>query len=159
MSNLWLPPDVERSQAIDEGASQIAEAKRVTAALKETDPYLELVFIAERAPAFPGIEPGRWHVRRSQEGFQDNYWPITGPDGEYVAPSMKVVEAMKAADLWRQGALQDLRDRMDRAQRDREKASELEAEQRKDEIRATWRAAKRVAGDGGLSRQKWGKGR
>lgn len=162
MPELWTPDqaNAERNAGIEVHLrDHIAEGARLERELKQFDPYLEVGFIGERAPAYPGVMPGRWHViRRNPDGF-DTFLPIAGPDGEYMVPSYQMVEELRRRDLHRPGAIEErmkaTRDEWER----REKSRELFREQARDEAAETYRAAKRVAGDGGITKRKWGKGR
>ena len=156
MSELILPFNVMRDEAVEQGPPKAPFVGAINAELKKVDQYLELVWIGERAKAglIPGIEPGRWHVRRTPPGTIDSYWPIMGPDTEYVEPTMKLIEDMKAADLWREGALQELRDKQAKRVIARKKAAQLEREQIKDVVAMDVRAGRRVNGEAGLKKRK-----
>lgn len=162
-TDLWTPDraNAERNSVV-EGTlrDHIAAGARLERELKKLDPYLEVAFVGERAPLYPGIIPGRWHVIRRNPGELDTFLPIAGPDGEYLEPNVEaIVGEMRARDLWRKGAVEErmkaVRDEWDR----REKDQELWEEQNRDEAAHTFAAAKRVAGDGGMTKRKWGKGR
>jgi response regulator RpfG family c-di-GMP phosphodiesterase len=77
-----------------------------------------------------------------------------GPDKEYVEPSMKIIEDMKEADLWREGALQELRERQVREAEKGKKEAELKREQNIDVAAMDIRAGRRVFGDGGLKKKR-----
>ena len=157
--------DAERLALIDRGRSVCREARLVERALQRLDPQLHLVFVGEVPDdrLLPGLISNHWHVlvkaRKNVPDTMDYYWPLAGPNGEIVHPTMKLVDDMKAADLWRPGALRELRERHERQARAAEKAAELASEQRRDIIAVDWRAAKRVAGDGGIHRRVWGRGK
>ena len=159
-SGLIVPLNAMRDEAVDQGPPAAPFVKEINAELKQLDPHLELVWIGPNAARglIPGIEPGRWHIRRTPPGLIHSYWPIMGPDKEYVDPSFKIIEDMKAADLWRKGALQELRDRQVREAEERKKASELSSEQNRDQAAASIRAADRVFGRGGMTKRKMFKG-
>jgi hypothetical protein len=170
MDSLWTPPeqaDAEREALIDRAASSAPVAIALTKVLRrELDPYLEVVFVGEgveRLPAEsrpPGMVPARWHVRRSHPDYMDMYRPIMGPQGEYEdLNESKLVNDMKAADLWRAGALEDMQKRETADIKAQQRSDALLKEQRVDMGIAAYKAAKRVAGDGGMSRRTWGKGR
>lgn len=159
-TGLIVPLNAMRDEAVDQGPPSAPFVKQINAELKKLDQHLELVWIGPNAKRglIPGIEPGRWHIRRTPPGLIHSYWPIMGPDKEYVDPSMKIIEDMKAADLWREGALQELRDRQVRQAEEKAKASELEREQNVDVATMDIRAGKRVFGDGGLKKRRMFKG-
>lgn len=154
-SGLILPFNAMREEATEQGPPRAPFVKQINAALKEIDPHLELVYIGPRTSlAIPGVQPGMWHVRRTPPGMIDSYWPVMGPDKEYVEPTMKLVEDMKASDLWRKGALQELRDRQIRKAQEKKKAAELDREQARDVAVSDIRAARRVFGEGGMKKRK-----
>lgn len=138
--------------------NQMHRAQALATALRDLDPNLELVFFGERAEAIYGIVPGRWHVKRTNPGAPDSYMPIQGRDGEYREPDFGVIDQLNQADLWRRGAM----DRYDLdGSREKEAAEariRAEAEARAEEVAHNARAALRVAGDGGMTSRKWGKG-
>jgi hypothetical protein len=156
MSGLILPFNAMRDEAVEQGPPRAPFVSQINAELKQLDPYLELVWIGHRAKGglIPGIEPGHWHVRRTPPGMIHSYWPVMGPNKEYAEPTMKLIEDMKAADLWREGALQQLRNRQIRAAKKAEKKKQLEDEQVKDIIKMDTRAGLRVNGDAGLTKRK-----
>lgn len=155
-SGLIVPLNAMREEAIDQGPPRAPFVREINAELKKLDQYLELVWIGPNAKRglIPGVEPGRWHIRRTPPGTIHSYWPVMGPEGEYVDPSFKIIDDMKAADLWREGALQELRDRQVREAERKKKEAELEREQNVDVAAADLRAGGRVFGQGGLTKRK-----
>lgn len=159
--------DAERLRLIDRGQSAIGVAKRLTRELKTMDPYIEgVVFISERVAdlppedSAPGVVPGRWHVavraRDPREPMM--FWPLCGPEGEYRDPDNKLIDDMKGADLWRSGALEELRKRHERQHAEAERAKQTAREARIEQGAHIFRAAKRVAGEGGMTARRWGRG-
>jgi hypothetical protein len=154
----------ERLQAIDarrkkmESSLRTPQSKALERELRKIDPRLRVRFVEPRAGELPpsergpGMIPGRWHIKLLTEP-QNAYFPITGPDWEYRDPDLAVVEEMKARDLWRRGALDEIRKGEEAAGRDRVRQEILEGEQRRDETALAYRAAKRVRGDGGEHRR------
>jgi len=159
---LWTPEqaNAERNSVVEAHLrDQIAEGARLEQELKQLDPYLEVGFVGEGAPAYPGILPGRWHViRRNPDGL-DTFLPIAGPDGEYREPSFQMIDEMKRRDLWKRDAVKERMDAVREEWIRRDKQKELFSEQSRDEAALVYRAAKRVSGDGGITRRWWGKGR
>lgn len=155
-SGLIVPLNAMRDEAVEQGPPLAPFVKQINAELQQLDPYLELVWIGPNAERglIPGIEPGRWHIRRTPPDLIHSYWPVMGPDGEYAEPTMKLIEDMKAADLWREGALQELRDRQVREAEKRQKEADLAREQNLDAAKEDARAASRVFGVGGLEKRK-----
>jgi hypothetical protein len=139
-------------------------AQRLERELKKLDHHLEVVFIDPEAASLPpserglGVVPGRWHIVRRNPGRIDSWFPIMGPNMEYRDPELAVIEDMKKADLWRRGALQELRDKQVRQAIESERNEQLVREQLRDESALAFRAAKRMPGDNGLHRRHDRKG-
>lgn len=131
--------------------------------LRELDPRFRVVFVDPRAgelpPKYrgPGLIPGRWHMKLLTHP-RNEYFPITGPNWEYREPELAIVEEMKSRDLWRAGALEEIRKGEEREEAARVRQEALEREQREDEVALAYRAAKRVSGDGGELRRTDRKG-
>jgi hypothetical protein len=143
-----------RDEAVEQGPPRAPFVREIDRELKKVDPYLELVYVGPRASRkIPGLEPGRWHIRRSAPGVLDTYWPIMGENKEYVEPTFQIIEDMKKADLWRKGALQELRDRQERKAKEARRAEELTREQNLDTAAEGVRAARRVFGEGGMKKR------
>lgn len=157
---LWLPEkqiDAEREELVERTLGEhVAEGRALERELRKLDPYLRVVYIGERAPDLPGLFPGRWHVQRKNPDTIDSYFPIAGPNGEYLEPSFRVIDEMKRADLWKDGAMEKLSKRRAEDVERRRKAKELASEQRKDQAAESFRAAKRVAGEN-LHKRNWAK--
>lgn len=146
--------NLEQREMVD---SQMSAATHVAAGLRDLDPRLKLVFFTENAESRYDIVPGRWHVWLDNEpGKPDAYYPIQGDNDSYREPDWGVVEAMRMADMWSSNyALPG--DDYDAEQAKIEKQRALKKEQAADEIASHYAAAKRVAGDGGMTARKWGK--
>jgi hypothetical protein len=157
---IWTPSasHEEREQAsVGTAQAHLANANALEKELKELDENLSLVWVGGRAPEFPGISPGRWHVRRANPGAPNTFMPIEGPNGEYLEPSFRIVEELKANDLWNDRAMETLMSSHTRKADQVAKADALMSEQIREESAAQFRAASRVAGSGGLKKKKWGK--
>lgn len=130
------------------------QAKALEHELRTIDDRLRVVFISPRAGELhprergPGLIPGRWHIKLLTQP-QNAYFPICGPNWEFREPELAVVEEMKARDLWRRGALEEIRKGEEAEERARIRQASLEKEQREDEVALAYRAAKRVPGDRG----------
>lgn len=156
----------ERDRMIALWSHQHEAAQLLERELKELDDNLLVRFVDDgyhRAAVrdrVVGVVPGAWHVIRRHPGGDrglDAWFPILGPHREPIEPGPYVVESMKRADLWRPGALEELHRKRTLQERRDERAAETEAEQRKDEFNASYRAAKRTPGDGGMTRRVAGK--
>lgn len=108
--------DLEREAEAD---AHIGRAREVDAELKALNHRLELVWVGERATS-PGLVRCRWHVRRRDRdaGVMDAYFPIVGPDGEYVEPTSQVVEMMRRNDLWKTDVRREVREHREARQRE-----------------------------------------
>lgn len=157
----------ERMRAIDAVTEKMetgeAGGEALERELRQLDDRIRVVKIAERAGELhprsraPGVIPGRWHVKLLTRP-RNAYFALCGPDWAYAEPDLYWVEKFKAADLWRDGALEEIRKGEDDDERARARAVLLEGEQRRDNIAEDWRALKRVPGDGGLDRRHDRKG-
>lgn len=134
----------ELTQASEQGRALERE-------LQTLDPQLVVRFVGDIPPDHfsPGMVRNRWHIVKQGE-FEnqlDHYLPIVGPNLEYRNPEMQIVEDMKKADLWRDGALERLFAERERQVKAKEDAAKLKKEQIQDEMALAYRAAKRVKGD------------
>lgn len=160
MAELWVPPsqiDAERDELIERRLADTPAGAALERRLRKLDDNLRVVFVGERAEKRYDVIPGRWHVVRLNPGTVNSFFPIATPDGGYLEPSDQLIEEMKRADLWRPGALEELGKAREREATRRQAKSDRFREQLKDEVRNSWRAAKRVSGDGGMTRRRWGK--
>jgi hypothetical protein len=148
-----VPPEIrakyEREEWVERG---VRAGRALERALKDMDPALDVVFIKpdigeEYLPG--GAIPGYWHVRRNNPApAVPTYMPITTEDGGFRQPDFGVIDELRRSDLWAPGALEKaLR------QEDRTRAKELAKEQRLDELKSDFRAARRVSGEGGLHKR------
>lgn len=141
-----------------ESSHQTPASEALEKELRGLDDRLRVIFVDPEAgrlpPAMrgPGLIPGRWHIKLCSSPL-NHYFPITGPNWEYREPELAVVEEMKARDLWRRGALEEIRKAEEAEEARRRRQALLEKEQREDEVALAYRAAKRVAGDGGEHRR------
>lgn len=158
-----VPPairaQVENEEAVDR---QVGAARWLDKELKARDPHLGLVFIKPDIPEWElpmGAVPGRWHVERKNPNFVSTYIPIQGPSGEFREPTADIFEMLDRGDLRKDEVFREVIERGQRKKAEQAKASALRDEQRRDELRADFRAAKRVAGEGGLTKRKWDRGK
>jgi len=157
--------DMTRDRMIAEWSRTDKQKKALERELRDVDPFLEVIYVEGDVVNLPpsergvGVVPGRWHVVRRNPKGPDAYFPIMGPNGEYRDPESAVAEGMKRADLWRNGALLELRQRQERDGKAKAAAEELAKEQRVDEVRHNYEAMKRVRGDGGIEKSFEGRRR
>jgi hypothetical protein len=153
----------ERMRAIDARRAKMESTDNSLGAplereLRQIDDRLRVVYVEPRAGELhprergPGLIPARWHIKLLTRPL-NAYFPIAGPDWEYRDPELAVAEEMKARDLWRRGALEDIRKREEAQERQRLRDELLQREQHRDETALAYRAAKRVNGDGGEHRR------
>lgn len=142
------------------------QARRLERELKQLDARIEVDFVEpavanvpleERAP---GLLPGRWHIIiKTEPGFDDHYFPITGPNMSYRDPELAIVEEMKARDLWHAGIFDRMLAEWDKEAARLTRQEITDGEARIEQVAAAYRAAKRVPGDGGLHRRHDKKGK
>lgn len=155
---IHLPPWVEENAAKEQQVDDaLAFAKGYSKFLKQIDPNLSLVLAKENADD-PALVAGRWHFRYRAEGSLDRYMPITTDDGGYREPNTADLDRLGERDMWRTQSRRQFLDRHARKAKAKEKAQELWHEQARDEVADNYRAAKRVAGDGGFDKRRWGRG-
>lgn len=165
-----LVPDAIRAdyQREEVANQQIERASALATALHAHDPQIQgVTFFDQRGEGLPGVKPGRWHVWRKNEGAPDTYYPIEKPDGSYREPDFGVLAEMQQRDLWRRPSLIPnitRRERMGHAYYDEDpdpaeaRARQTAEEQRRDEVKSDFEAGRRVAGEGGMTKRKWGRG-
>jgi hypothetical protein len=133
-------------------------AKALDEELRQHDPYLSLVWVKSDIPPWEipeSVIPGRWHVKRENPGLVPTYMAITREDGGYREPDFGVLMEVKKRDLWTSGIPDSPADALKKIE---EKERTLEDEQRVDEMKADYRAARRVAGEN-VHKRSWAKGK
>lgn len=157
-----VPPEIRAQLDREEFVGRQAhQGKQLAQALRSHDPDLDVVWIKTNIPQAElpgGAIPGRWHVRQTlrRKGLPPNYYPIVHADGSYREPDFGVLREFQKRDT-RNLSVSELVARAN-APTEKQKNKALEDEQRLDEMTADFKAAKRVAGEGGLRRRTWGKG-
>jgi len=153
---LILPESAEVASWKAEQAHQVEMAEKafigLEKQLKAIDPSLSLI-VAKPGSEDVGLLPGRWHVRKEIPGAADEYWPLVGPNDEYRAPGAWVLEEFQANDLWNPRVHRDRKEAKRKLREARDRAKQLEAEQRVDEVEFNARAARRVRGESGLTKR------
>jgi hypothetical protein len=151
--SLLLPPAVQAEMETRRDA-RIAEA--LDRELKAHDPNLGLVWVKTGIPSWEIPEhviPGRWHVKRENPPpLLPSYMAITREDGGYREPDFGVLMEIKKRDLWHNEIPGPPKDPY------KEQGRTLEDEQRVDEMKADYRAARRVAGEN-VHKRSWAKGK
>lgn len=157
---LWVPPaadplrdtrrqvDAERAAFVEHMRGLLPETRRLNGELRRVDPYLELVFVAERAPDDdPAMIPGCWHLVRHNPDASDTWMPIHDGDGGYVDPrdaASRVFDKLAEGNMWNASHLQRQRKREARRAAEREREKERQRQERVDEANERWAAASQV---------------
>lgn len=149
MTDLWLPPRV--SKEYRESTQRLHADLReqfwfrgpVAAAwnpeLQKLDPYLRLGQAKEGA-SHAGVIPGYWHLLRLNPSAPWSVMPLQGPQGEFVEPTSRMLETLRANDLQNARVVAD-RERADRlAELAREREQQNAHEERVGEMSERWRA-------------------
>lgn len=135
MSLLWTPQSAERQARAQVDAEREAfaeymrgllpETRRMNEELRRIDPYLELVFVGERAPDDdPAIVPGRWHVVRHNPDAPDTWMPVVGENDGYAEPTSRIFDKLAVENMWNASHLERKRKREARRAAERERDKE-----------------------------------
>jgi hypothetical protein len=144
-----IKANYERREMVD---SHMKAAIALCRAVKAIDERLDIEFISEGADPEYGVVPGRWHVvRKNPPPAPDSFIPITTRDGGYCEPHSGILEELRRRDLWKEGA----RERYEKKFTPQKRKPD---EGMVEELAHDLRAGARVAGDGGLTRRRWGRG-
>lgn len=152
-----IPADIraryEREEFVDRGARAGRELDR---ALKALDERLECVFVHPGVPEdeLPaGAIAGRWHVRRhNPPPALPSYKPILARGGGYREPDHDVIWELQDQDLRRPEVKRKVMEagRTDGGHSD----AALREEQRRDEMQADYRAARRMKSERELAKMR-----
>ena len=152
MGALWTPPHVEQ-ELLAERLRDTAErlmmvdldplCVQLTAEARKLDECVSIVKAKDNAQA-PGIRPGFYHVMRFNQGAPLSFLPIEGKDGSFVVPTSKVVDKLRASDLWNSRVVRDRQRELEDAQRQREREQETDTAEIIDEAQERWAAATRT---------------
>lgn len=153
MTDLWIPPTVSR-----ELNDHVREVAAVTLGmftfdgpvcgvwnpeLRRIDEFLRLGRAREKAMA-PGVMPGFFHLIRVNPGAPLSVTPLTGPSGEFVEPSLAMLENLKAADLQNAAVVRE-RKRQDRLREEsKRRAKENDRTVRREEIMDRWKSGTQI---------------
>lgn len=138
----WIPPQVaDRLRAeTEQFQRELIEAAFTDATcdywdkeLAKIDGGLHLIRAKENATV-PGLRPGYWHVIRDCSPAPPSIMPIVGDDGEYVEPTDRLLELLRAGDLQNPRAMADRIERDEREERARERRKQAAHEERVEEI-------------------------
>lgn len=142
-----LPEEVRFSMELEQQMEKVnrlrergADLQAFDDALKQIDPRLDLVKASENATA-PGLTPGYWHIRRRNDPpAMDSYLILTAPDGGFTEPHSGFLDRLRACDLQRDGALEDLQRAEFAKERERQARAELLHAERVEEIAGRYKA-------------------
>lgn len=158
-----VPPDIKAKYDRAEWVDRSATAGRALEKELKSVFGREMEVVLVRHDISPEALPvnavaGRWHVRRNNPPPElPTYIPILGEDGGYRDPDAQVIAELAARDLRRPGVLQKMLDRGRTDQPHKQRERDLRKEQRRDELKSNFKAAKRVRGEGGLKKSFAGK--
>lgn len=155
MSGIWLPPryenEIQRDQ-IRAGVFQMVQrfsgvmdywTHRFREELNE--PRCECVFFPPHAEMKHGVKPGRYHFLRDNTATAPTLIPLETPDGLFCEPHSGHVEMLRDMDLQNPQVVRAHRELQERREKEAERAKELEAEQRQEEILDRFNAAFRTS--------------
>lgn len=153
MGRAWVPPAVDRklreeSNVYTASVESMVERFRgvlgeFNPLLRDLDPYLELIFAPPNAEA-AGLTPGRYHVMRHNPDAPPSLMVIEGPDGEFVEPTSRLLDELRAKDMWSPEAMRDRDERKRQRAVAREAEKQRETEDRQQEILERWLAVSRT---------------
>lgn len=136
MSLLWTPQsaavresraqaDAERQAFAEYMRGLLPETRRMNKELRRIDPYLELVFVGDRAPDDdPAVVPGRWHVVRHNPGAPDTWMAVVGENNAYAEPTSRIFDKLAEENMWNASHLERKRKREARRAAERERDKE-----------------------------------
>lgn len=127
----YVQARIERDKALE--FTQDHRIQEFNGWLKNIDPWLRLVFAGPAAHG-PGIQPGRWHVRRQLPGCAPTHLVIStngvGVPGGFREPDSGVLESLRRADMWHRNLLAE----EEAQRRSQERAEENYRESRREEL-------------------------
>lgn len=97
--------------------------------LQKIDRALTLIKAHDDA-SVPGLIPGFWHIIREIEGGPPSILPLVGDDGEYVEPTSRMLEVLRAGDLQSPQAMRARREHDERKAREKERRQQAAHEER-----------------------------
>lgn len=156
MPELYLPPSVLRDRRLENEAQAFAagvfvrddRCREFDPLLLNVEPWLRMLFCREPAPlevVAAGARPGRYNiVREPPHGEPVTFIPIVGPAGEYVEPTSRVFDTLKAMDWWNDEVKRDRVERENRIEDARRKAQAEERRRIDDEVFERFQAVSRT---------------
>jgi hypothetical protein len=155
MSRIFVPPRVARELA-EESRQWAADLDKVchtdktceewTRELRGLDPKLRMVRAPERPVLGLSLHPGCYHVIRDNDfGAPPSVvTAVRGPDGEFIEPPGKLLDAIKSMDLQNPAVVRAMAARVAAAQAQEERQKANRHEEKVDEVMERWDAAHRA---------------
>lgn len=157
-----VPPEIKARYDAEEAIErQSGSIRYLDKALKAKDPNLGLVWVKSDVPEWDlpvGAVAGRWHIQVKSPASVTTYIPIVGPKGECREPAWDVLDIVDRNDLHRPEVFRRAAELSQRRREARQRKKDLQSEQQRYDAVTDFKAAKRVAGEGGLTKSKWGRG-
>lgn len=150
MTHLILPRSVaeEREQINAEMREQVYAdyGREWTEEIRRVDPTLEIVRVKDNAND-PDLIPGRWYLLKHIPDSPDAYIELPRPPGGWL------YDWLSAADMWNPRVHRSKQEAKEKLRAAKIRANALESEQRVDVMAEAVRAARRVCGDGGMTKR------
>lgn len=112
--------------------------------LRKLDDKLMLVKAADDATV-PGLKPGYYHVVRDCSPAPPAILPIVGDEGEFVEPTFKLLDVLRAGDLQNERAMAARRRQDEESARRRARDRQRGHEERVEEMTDRWRAVNKTS--------------
>lgn len=150
---LFVPPRVARELELKRVGEEIRLARLTSTGgvmadfnrdLKAIDPYLQLVKAHDTIEAGTPLKPAYWHIIRHNPGAPPSVMVIEGPDGEYVEPTSRIFDLLKAGDLQNPATTRRLRERNQAIEDAKQRREAREREDRNTEAIERYKAATRT---------------
>ncbi len=144
---LLLPRQVaeERERINADRRSQVfaGYAEQWTREIQKVDRDLEVVRASDN-PTDPDLTPGGWYLLKRIPGSVDELIELPRPPGPWI------YDWLLSADMWNPSVYRSKRAAREKYKAAQTRARNLEAEQRKDEMKLAMSAASRIRGDAGM---------
>lgn len=153
MPSLWVPPTVSRElqqKTMEHRAELMAAARRDATLdywdreLQKLDPKLFMIKAADDAQV-PGVKPGYYHVIRDCSPAPPAILPIVGDEGEFVEPTSRLLDVLRAGDLQNERAMEARRKQDEESARRRLRDKQRGHEERVEEMMDRWRSVNQTS--------------
>jgi hypothetical protein len=148
MPQLFVPPTVARellderrqfTAAVIKACKKDDVCRRWDKELQRLDPLLEMIVADVQVVGTP-LLAGYYHLVRMNETTMPTVTPVTGPNGERIEPPGRLLEQLKATDLWNPQVTR-LRERAVKAEQERNARLQEQARtDRQADMLEQWRA-------------------